>query len=165
MEKRKIPIVDENDNIIEFKDRREVKINDVYRATGLWIENKKGEILMAQRSFSKKNSPGKWGPAVSGTVEYGETYDSNIIKEAQEEIGLVGQEFEKIGKIRITGQHNYFAMWYLAHLDRKIDEFKIDPIEVEDIKWFRKEKLLEMLEKRPQDMVDGIEQSRKLLNI
>ena len=34
--------------------------------------------------------PEVWGPAVSGTNEEGETYDSNIIKEAQEEIGLTG---------------------------------------------------------------------------
>ena len=45
-------------------------------------------IVERQTAFDKKYDPGKWGPSAAGTVEEGETYQSNIIKELQEEIGL-----------------------------------------------------------------------------
>ncbi len=67
--KRKIIIVDENDNIIGSKDFDKMKPSDVYRVSSLWITNSKGETLLAKRAFNKLHSPGKWGTAVSGTVE------------------------------------------------------------------------------------------------
>lgn len=93
--KSKIIIVDENDTIIGHKNRDSMEDGDMYRVSALWIQNSKGDILLAQRSFDKRNDPGKWGPAVAGTVEEGETYESNIIKEAEEEIGLKNSHFDK----------------------------------------------------------------------
>ena len=84
----KIIIVDEDDNIIGSKERNSIVSGDIYRVSALLIENSKGEILLAQRALTKKHDPGKWGPPVAGTVEEGETYESNIVKEAEEELGL-----------------------------------------------------------------------------
>ena len=84
----KFTIVDENDNIIAQKERANIKPEDIYRVAALWVTNSKGDILLAQRALSKKHDPGKWGPAVAGTVEERETYRANIIKETSEEIGL-----------------------------------------------------------------------------
>ena len=77
-----IPIVNEQDEIIEYKDRNDRSPEEITRITSLWLGNEKGEVLLAQRAFNKKTSPGLWGPAAAGSVEKGETYDSNIIKEA-----------------------------------------------------------------------------------
>jgi isopentenyldiphosphate isomerase len=114
----KIIIVNEKDEIIGFKERSKVKTDDIYRVSALWAENAKGDILMAQRAFSKMNSPGKWGPAVAGTVEEGETYDSNITKEAEEEIGLVNSKFGKGEKVRVFGEHNYFRNGIMLSLKK-----------------------------------------------
>ncbi len=89
-----IPIVNEQDEIIGYKDRKDRNLVDITRVSALWITNEDGEILLAQRGLNKTHSPGLWGPAVAGTVEEGETYESNIIKEAEEEIGLVAREGE-----------------------------------------------------------------------
>lgn len=78
----KIPVVNEQDEIIDYKDRSVLDPRDLCHVTGLWVTDSDGNILLAQRSFKKKHDPGIWGPAVSGTVEEGETYESNIIKEA-----------------------------------------------------------------------------------
>lgn len=80
----RIPIVNEQDEIIGYKDRKDRNTVDITRITGLWLWNEKGEVLLAQRALSKDINPGLWGPAVAGTVEEGETYESNIIKEAEE---------------------------------------------------------------------------------
>jgi len=86
----KIPIVNEQDEIIKVVDIKDRKPGEICRITGLWLTDPEGNILLAQRAFNKKLSPGLWGPAAAGTVEEGETYESNIIKEAEEEIGLAG---------------------------------------------------------------------------
>ena len=86
--KEKIIIVDKNDKIIGYKIRGTLDKNGIYRVSALWITNSLGEILLARRSRKKDKHPLKWGPAVAGTVEEGETYEQNIVKEAWEELGL-----------------------------------------------------------------------------
>lgn len=83
-----IPIVNLDDEIIGYKPRKDITLQDVYRVSALWIENSQGEILLAQRGFLKSVDPGKWGAAVAGTVEKDESYEENILKEMQEELGL-----------------------------------------------------------------------------
>lgn len=158
MSEQKIIIVDENDEIIGSAEREKVIRESIYRVSALWMENSRGEILLAQRSFSKKHSPGKWGPAVSGTNDEGETYDSNIIKEAEEEIGLKDCQFEKIHKTRVSRTYNYFCQWYRIVLDRDLSEFKIDPAEVEAIKWFSKEELKKAIEAEPEKFIRSVKE-------
>jgi len=70
---------------------------------------------LAQRSFNKTHNPGQWGPAVAGTNDEGETYESNIIKEAEEEIVLRDIKFKKAGKLRRRGRLegcNFFCQWF-----------------------------------------------------
>ena len=145
----KIIIVNENDEMIGLKERAELLPEDIYRVATLWITNSKGNILLAQRSKQKKHDPGKWGPAVAGTVEENETYESNIVKEAEEEIGLSGIDFQVGPKIRKSGDHNFFSQRFMVCVDREISEFKIQKDEVGQIKWFRREDLLKDIEENP----------------
>ncbi len=144
----KIPIVNEQDEIIGYKDRDNKDPGDIIRASGLWVTDKDGNILLAQRSFSRKNDPGIWGPAVAGTVEEGETYESNIIKEAEEEIGLVGIKPILGPKIRAKYKQ-YFGQWFTAVVDHDY-LFKKQDEEVEELKWFTKEELMKFLEEKPE---------------
>lgn len=131
-----IQIVDGNDNLIGHKERSEVDYSkDIYRGTALWVTNSKGEILLAQRKHTKDKDPGKWGPAASGTVDEGETYESNVYKEAEEEIGLTGLKFNLGPKTRVTKPRNFFCQWFTVVLDRPVNEFKIQEEEVEELKW------------------------------
>jgi isopentenyldiphosphate isomerase len=52
-----IPIVDENDNIIDYKMRKDVKISDIYRVSAIILRNSKNQILLAQRGLHKRNDP------------------------------------------------------------------------------------------------------------
>ena len=93
----KIQIVNTNDKVIGLKERKNLDYkNNIYRSSALWIINSKGKSLLAQRALTKKHHPGKWRPAVSGTIEKNETYDSNIIKESEEELGLKNIHPKKI---------------------------------------------------------------------
>jgi len=160
MENPKIIIVNENDEVIGHKKREIIESSDIYRVSTLWIKNSNGDVLLAQRKFTKKNNPGKWGPAVAGTNEEGETYKSNILKESEEEIDLVDFEPKLKDTVRVNenNKHNFFASRFLTIVDKDISEFKIQESEVEQIKWFKEEELLEELQKNPSNFLDSIKE-------
>ena len=115
-DKPKTIIVNENDEIIGYKGKGTLEKSDIYRVSALWIQNSKGDILLAQRKLTKKHSPGKWGPAVAGTNDEGESYESNIIKETEEEIGLKGYGFKKRDKFRRSEKNNFFCHPWNRHI-------------------------------------------------
>ncbi len=152
-----IPVVNEQDELIGYKERSEIKTDDIYRTSGLMIYDGRGKVLLAQRSFTKSHDPGKWGPSVAGTVEKGETYRDNIIKEAEEELGLVGIEpTEWIKQSRLEGQHKHIGQWFLLRLDSKTSVFKPDPREVQEVKWFTFTELGAEIEQNPDLFLRGI---------
>ena len=153
----KIPIVDENDNIICCKDRKDRLPWEITRITSLWLGNEKSEVLLAQRAFTKKVHPGLWGPAAAGSVEEGETYDSNVVKEAEEEIGLTGVEFIPWDKLRRSSSHEYFVQSYIAFTTSDYPLVKQDE-EVEAIKWFSKEELFKTLNENPEIFLYSIKE-------
>jgi len=167
IEKIKIVIVDKDDNIIGHKYRDDlIPKKDIYRVTALWITNSKGEVLCAQRSFNKEHNPGKWGPAVSGTVEEGETREENVYKEAEEELGIKDIKFEIGPKYstleRPNTKHFRFTQWFLAKIDRKAEDFKVQKEEVEQVKWFSKKEILRIAKEDSRFFSSGIKYWIKL---
>ena len=156
MTKEKIIIVDDQDNIIGAKERGTIEKKDIYRVSALWIKNTRGDVLIAQRKFTKKNNPGKWGPSVAGTNDVGETYESNILKEAEEEIGLLDFDIISSKKIYQSGKHNHFTKWFFTIVDKDISYFKIKEDEVEQIKWISKQELIEDISKHPSKYVPSM---------
>jgi len=154
----KIPFVNEQDEIIGYKDREDRNPSDLVRATGLWVTDKDGNILLAQRAFTKRHDPGLWGPAVGGTVEEGETYESNIIKEAEEEIGLVNVKFDAISKVHVF---NCIAKLYTVIVDNDYKFVKKDD-EVEAIKWFSRDELDKLLNDKPEMFFPNFKELIKL---
>lgn len=156
----RIILVDENDIEIGLKERNDIAPEDMYRVSGLWITNSKGEALLARRALSKKKSPGKWGPAAAGTVDEGETYFDNIIKEAEEEIGLLltPQEISEGPKIHLHGKHRHFVQWYYATVDKPVEEFVLQEDEVMDLKWVPYSELLHLYEHQRDVFIGTIDQ-------
>ncbi len=144
--------VDEHDQVIGSKPRRELTHGDVYRVASLWLTNSKGEILMARRAFTKSNNPGKWGPAAAGTVEPGETYEQNIYKEAEEEVGLTGAIFQLGPKVLINGDdgRQFFVQWFTAESDWPLEKFTIREAEVAQIAWVPGDRLRQELDHNPE---------------
>ncbi|MFH1649292.1 MAG: NUDIX domain-containing protein [Candidatus Woesearchaeota archaeon] len=135
------PIVDSDDNIIGYKPRSLVGIDDIYRVATLWIRDRNGRFLLSQRSLSKERHPGYWGPAVTGTVEKGETYQENSIREAEEELGIKGLLFKEGPKIFRDRDWRFFCQYFILVLDWPEDRFRIQKSEVERVKWFTREEI------------------------
>lgn len=150
----RVIIVDENDSIISAKERAEIGPNDIYRVSALWLVNTNREVLMAQRAFTKKKDPGAWGPAVAGTIEEGETYETNIVKEMGEEIGVPVsiEELTKGPHMRIHKAESagYFLQWFTLVRDIPADAIRIAPDEVAKVGWFSKERLGQFFAEHPE---------------
>lgn len=156
MSKELISIVDENDEVITVKPRDEIKAIDIIRVSVLWVEDESGEnVLLHQRAHTKKFDPGLWGPAVAGTVESHETYLQNIIKEAEEEIGLKGiypEEVKKLPFTRPDGNTGRIFTCYRVRVDKETHFTKKDD-EVAQLKWFNKKDLLTEITANPDKFV------------
>src|ERR1700677_4628008 len=101
-----ILIVDEEDNLIGFKTYEELQYEDIYQVSALWLKDvRTGDVLLAQRKWTKQSDPGKWAAAVAGTVDKGENYQINIVKEIEEEIGLKDLKL-KLGPKQFTDEGN-----------------------------------------------------------
>ncbi|MES2224087.1 MAG: NUDIX hydrolase [Patescibacteria group bacterium] len=148
-------IVNEKDEIIGYRPRNERLPSEIGRVSGLVILNSKNEMLIAQRVMSKKTDPGKWGPAVAGTVEEGETYESNIIKEAEEEIGLIISEsdIKFVSHEYRETSHKYFSTTFLVVVDKSIEAFKKQDNEVAEIRWVNIEELRTWYKDSPSDFI------------
>jgi isopentenyldiphosphate isomerase len=144
-----IIIVDEQDKIIAYKDRQRIKPGDIYRITALWLENSKGEVLLAQRGLNKNYYPGKWGAAAAGMVDKGENYEKTMLREMREELSLKNIEIVKGYKQTVAEERNYFMQWFSAKVDKPSNKFNIQKEEVNTMKWFSKEELFEVIEKTP----------------
>lgn len=157
--KPRITIVNDQDEIIGYKERDTLDLEDIYRVSALWVTNSKGDILLAQRQLDKRHHPGMWGPAVAGTVDEGESYDDNIIKEAEEEIGLKNIKPQKSMKRRITlatGGYNHFTQWYTLVIDKPAQDFVLQEEEVAQVKWFSREELEQELREHPEKYLKGL---------
>lgn len=148
----KIQIVNEQDELIGYKERKDATMMDIRRITSLWLTNSKWEILIARRALKKSIDPGLWGPAVAGTLEQGETYESNIQKETQEELGLSGVKFKEKWKDFYEVPHHArrFRMEYSAVCDWKEKDFVLQTEEVAEVKRISPEKLREWFLRSPQ---------------
>ena len=149
--KPKIIIVDENDKIIGYKNIDTLEKNDIYRVSALWITNSNGQILLARRYSMKSHHPRKWGPAVAGTVDEGETYNENIIKEAEEELGLKNIKPKLGPKTKTDNEYHHFTQLYILSVNMDIDKFKIQEDEVEEIKWVSPEEFEKQLQEHPDE--------------
>lgn len=149
-----IPIVNEADEVIGSKERVALGPDDIYRVAALWVTNPDGDILLTQNAASKAKYPGKWAAAVAGTVEGDEDYDTNIVKEAKEEIGLdIPIEKLQLGpKFRFKNEKsNHFAQNFFYVFEGSVGDLVVDPGEVAQLQWFSREKLKDMLAASPEN--------------
>jgi isopentenyldiphosphate isomerase len=160
-----IIIVDDQDRQIDLKSYEELVYEDIYEVAALWLtDEKSGDILLAQRKWNKQNDPGKWSAAAAGTVDEGETYDINMVKEIEEEIGLTDLSLTRGPKEFIDkGKHRYFVQWFLAKVDKDSTKITIQEEEVEGADWVPEDKLIFDVRTNPDKYTPNFIDSLKLL--
>lgn len=85
-----VPVVEENGLVIGQATRQSVHDGSklMHPVIHLHIINREGCLYIQKRSMKKDLLPGLWDTAVGGHVDYGETLEEALYREALEELGF-----------------------------------------------------------------------------
>lgn len=93
-------VVDEADQVVGQASRAEVHRQGLrHRAVHVLVFNKRGEVLLQQRSALKDVHPGLWDSSVSGHLDAGEDYPEAALRELAEEMGICGGEVTEFARL------------------------------------------------------------------
>ncbi len=151
-------VVDEHDNIIQYKLRSSLATTDRIRVSAIWLTNPEGKVLIAQRAFHKSVDPGKWGPSAAGTVAKGESYEDNAYKELAEELGLTNIRLRFIKKLPITRQEGEqrFIAWFAGDVNEPSPRLVLEDA-VAATKWVDKTWLSADIAKNPDTYTPSVQ--------
>lgn len=140
-------VVDENDQPIEVKTRREVhSLGLRHRAVHLFLFNSSNQMLIHLRSDDKEEFPSVWTSSASGHVSAGEDYNVAAQREVLEELG-VSVSLSLVLKVAACPQTcNEFTQLYSAVSD---DPIQFDPSEIQQIRWVEMDDLKTEIERTP----------------
>lgn len=155
-------LVDKTDKEVGYKVMDALDENDIIRVSALWITNSRGEILLAKRPMNKRRDPNRWGPSVATIVEKGQTYLGSIKKATKNEIGLEGFVTNEGNKLLVTGYNNFYCQLFASQQDVDLKSLKLNFDEVQEMKWFGKDKIEKELQANPYHFVQAFEQYYEL---
>lgn len=147
MDEEWFPLVDEAGNIIGRATRRECHNGSkrLHPVVHLHIYNKEGDLLLQKRSQTKDIQPGKWDTAVGGHVDYGESIEEALRREAREELGIKSFEAELMARYVFESDIEK----ELVHTYRTIYEgpFTLNKEELDDARFWRIDEIKSQLGK------------------
>lgn len=125
----------------------------------LWVISQDGKsLLLAQRANHKAQDPGVWGPAVTGKLEQGETFDAALAREVEEEFSLKPGAYtphpvheQDFG--HPDGELRKFGIYYTVLTEKEAEAIQIDANEVAGIRWFPIDAVLSTMKVRPHELV------------
>lgn len=167
-----LDVFDEDNNFLGYcLERSQVHDENLWhRHVSAWIMNYNGDVLLQQRSFSKKKNPGKWAKT-GGHVDASESCSESIKREVYEEIGLEvnDDEIVNIEIFKSNSNEHYFSYGYIFFTDFEVDDFMLQESEVSGVKYFTIEELEEIRRKDDKNFTfcnwdeDGFNRQIKLL--
>ena len=126
--------------------RREPYQKGVYQlVVHACIFNSKGEMLIQQRQSFKKGWSNLWDISVGGSVTTGESSQTAIEREIQEELGLT-MDLQHVRPHLTTNFEYGFDDIYLIEKDIEIDKLVLQYEEVQAVKWATLEEIYEMID-------------------
>lgn len=85
-----VDVIDDAGHTIGVVTRREMRERRLpHRCTYVLVFNSRGQIFIHQRTSLKDVYPSYWDICVGGVLAAGESFDQGVVREIQEEIGVV----------------------------------------------------------------------------
>jgi len=137
-------VVDEDDKIIGKSTRKEIhKKKLIHRSVMFFIFDKKGRILVTQRTKNKEFYKEYWSIGLGGHVNTGETYDEAVVREVKEEANIDEKPFFMGSfKLRLrTESENVRVYGFVT------DKVELDPFEVKQGMFLTREEMEEKIKK------------------
>ncbi len=124
----------------------------------LWIGDGHGKVLLAQRAHHKSQDPSVWGPAVTGKLEPGESFDDALVREVEEELSLKPIDYTPRFLLEKDYRHpdgevRKFGIYYTELPEAKTSLIHIDPNEVAGVTWLAIDELAEKMKSTPHELV------------
>ncbi|MES2996206.1 MAG: 16S rRNA (adenine(1518)-N(6)/adenine(1519)-N(6))-dimethyltransferase RsmA [Verrucomicrobiota bacterium] len=148
-------VVDENDEVTGQAARGEVHADGwKHRAVHVFAFNKRGQILLQQRSHLKDMHPDVWDSSVAGHLDAGEDYEAAAIRELDEEMGIIASESPRvIGKIGASEETGWeFVTLFETEWSGAV---RYPAAEVAAAMWFPTREVESWIENRPADFAPG----------
>jgi isopentenyldiphosphate isomerase len=90
MSEESLVVCDANNNVRGAQPKSEVHQKELWhQGAHLWVTDGAGNLLQQHRDASKKILPDVWDIPVAGHVSAGDTPEETVVREAEEELGLV----------------------------------------------------------------------------
>lgn len=117
------------------------------RTTNIYVLNTTGQVLCHQRALDKERYGGAWSTHFGGHVTEGESFKISALKELMEEIGLQVLPFQLIPwrTSKITASR-IWVRDFITVYDGDIKNLKIQEEEVQQIKWFDVQDIVDELD-------------------
>lgn len=143
-------IVDEDNNVIGTAKRSECHGNPslIHRTAHVVVYHPNGRILLQKRTKTKDVQPGKWDTAVGGHLDPGENFEQGARREMNEELGIpidVPLKHVFDSKIRNSIESENIRIFSTVFAG----DFKLDPHEIEEIKFWEVNELRQAVQKTP----------------
>ena len=113
---------------------------------GVFIYNEKGEVLLQKRSKKSKNEVGLWNK-MGGAVEFGETIEEALKREAFEEVGVEIDDIEFLSytdHILHDEKQHWLGMNFMACIKTGTPK-NMEPEKQDEIRWFKFDEVPEHL--------------------
>ena len=109
------------------------------------IFNSEGKMLIQQRVPTKDDWPNLWDVSCGGSAISGDTSQMAAEREAFEELGLkINLENERPTLINLFDEG--FDDVYVLNMDVDLSTLKLQPEEVQNVKWASKEEIFSMID-------------------
>ena len=149
-------VVNERDEVIGQNTRRQVhRLGLMHRAVHVLVFNAGGQVFLQKRSMLKDRQPGLWDSSASGHVDAGEDYDTCVVREVREEIGLtLGKIPERLFKLSASSETDQEHVWVY----RAVSEgpFVLSPDEIERGDWFDPDEVTAWMARAPEEFASAL---------
>jgi 16S rRNA (adenine1518-N6/adenine1519-N6)-dimethyltransferase len=148
-------VVDEHDEVTGQATRGEVHAQGLlHRAVHVLVFNKRGDVLLQQRSMLKDAHPGVWDSSVSGHLDAGEAYETAAVRELAEEMGIDAKcpptEIARLKPSAATGWE-HIRLYRYEHQG----SIRFPAAEIESAMWLAIPVLEAWIKARPEDFASG----------
>jgi len=124
-----------------------------HRGTYLLIFDKKGRVFVQQRAKNKDLMPSRWDISTAEHLKPGESYETAVVRGAQEELGIKIKNIKLLGEIKFYFEYpggeidNELNRLFMAEFSGKI-HFKDK--EVQQGKFIGLQQLLKKMNEKPE---------------
>ncbi len=146
-EKEILEIVDTKGCVIGAAPRKCVHGNNqlLHRVVHVLVFDRKNRLLLQQRSLNKRVAPGRWDTSVGGHVDCGESVETAMFREMEEELGIRPLSSQFIYQyIHSNNFESELVFTYTCQYDGVIS---FNPEEIDAVKFWEMEEINEYLGK------------------